>query len=173
MSRKQVYVLAGMTLAVAVLALLWARGAQHLSLPLPDGDDFAARLAFAGRWLALPGFSLVAGLAVAANRRFFLPDAIDGTRTPQSRSLEINLRYNQNTLEQTVLAAIAWTGLALALPHERLALIPMLALVFVVARALFWIGYLMAPWARALGFALTFYPTVAAFIWLATRALAP
>jgi hypothetical protein len=34
------------------------------------------------------------------------------TRTPSSHSFEINLRYNQNTLEQTVLAVIAWTGLA-------------------------------------------------------------
>ena len=28
-----------------------------------------------------------------------------------------------------------------------------------------------APWARAFGFALTFYPTVAAFIWLAVHVL--
>jgi hypothetical protein len=108
---------------------------------------------------------------MVANRRFFLPDAIDGSRAPESRALEINLRYNQNTLEQTVLAALAWTGLALALPHERLALIPALAVLFVIARALFWIGYLIAPGARAIGFGLTFYPTVAAFIWLAARTL--
>jgi len=35
---------------------------------------------------------------------------------PQSPGLQINLRYNQNTLEQTVLAAVAWSGLGLALP---------------------------------------------------------
>jgi hypothetical protein len=108
---------------------------------------------------------------MVANRRFFLPEAIDGSPAPESHTLEINLRYNQNTLEQTVLAAIAWTGLALALPHDRLALIPALAILFVVARALFWIGYLIAPGARAVGFGLTFYPTVLAFIWLAARAL--
>ncbi len=172
MLRKQAFVLIGMTFAVVVLALLWMRGAAHLPLPVPDTDDTAARLAFAARWLLLPGFCLLAGIGMVANRRFFIPDAIDGSRTPEDRALEINLRYNQNTLEQTVLAVIAWTGLALALPHERLALIPALAILFVVARALFWIGYLIAPSARALGFALTFYPTVAAFIWLAARALA-
>ena len=171
MLRKQAFVLASVTFAVVILAILWLQGSAYLPLPVPDGDDVATRLAFAARWLLLPGFCLLAGVGMVANRRFFLPDAIDGSRAPESRALEINLRYNQNTLEQTVLAAIAWTGLALELPHERLALIPALAILFVVARALFWIGYLIAPAARALGFALTFYPTVAAFIWLAARAL--
>jgi hypothetical protein len=171
MLRKQAFVLVGMAFAVAALALLWMRGAVHLPFPVPDGDDAAARLAFAARWLLLPGFSLLAGIGMVANRRFFVPDAIDGSRTPENSALEINLRYNQNTLEQLVLAAIAWTGLALALPHDRLALIPALAILFAVARAFFWIGYLITPTARALGFALTFYPTVAAFVWLGVRAL--
>ncbi|MGD0191579.1 MAG: MAPEG family protein [Rhizomicrobium sp.] len=170
MLRKQLLVFGGMALAVAILVLLWGIGPG--GLPLPDSDGTSARLAFAARWLLLPGFCLMAGIAMVANRRFFVPDAMDGTRTPASRSLEVNLRYNQNTLEQVVLAAIAWTGLALALPFDRLSLIPALAILFVVARALFWFGYLVAPWARALGFALTFYPTVAAFIWLGTRLLA-
>jgi hypothetical protein len=171
MLRKQAFVFVGMAFAVAVLALLWMQGSVYLPFPVPDGDDSGSRLAFAARWLLLPGFSLLAGIVMVANRRFFVRDAIDGTRALENRALEINLRYNQNTLEQTVLAAIAWTSLALALPHERLALIPALAILFVVARALFWIGYLIAPAARALGFALTFYPTVAAFIWLAARSL--
>jgi hypothetical protein len=37
---------------------------------------------------------------------------------PANRGLEINLRYNLNTLEQTVLAAITWTALSLALLHD-------------------------------------------------------
>src|SRR5271170_6897747 len=122
MLRKQAVVLVGMAFAVVVLALLWMRGAAHLPFPVPDGDDIATRLAFTARWLLLPGFSLLAGIGMVANRRFFVPDAIDGSRAPENRALEINLRYNQNTLEQTVLAAIAWSGLALAVSHERLAL---------------------------------------------------
>jgi hypothetical protein len=171
MLRKQALVFMGMAAAVVVLILVWASIPQ-LPLSLPDGDDAASRLAFVAHWLILPGLSLLAGIAMVANRRFFTADAMDGTREPEGRSLEINLRYNQNTLEQTVLAVIAWTGLALAVPHERLSLIPALAILFVVARALFWIGYLIAPWARAIGFGLTFYPTVAIFIWLVARMLA-
>jgi hypothetical protein len=148
MWRKQIFVVIGMMTAVATLVVLWLRLAD-LHLPLPDGDDQAARLAFVARWLLLPALALFAGILVVANQRFFVADAIDGARTSQSRLIEITLRYNQNTLEQTVLAAIAWAGLALALPHEQLGLIPAMAMVFIAGRALFWIGYLIAPVARA------------------------
>ena len=72
-----------------------------------------------------------------------------------------------STLEQTILAAAAWAGLALTLPAGRLGLIGPLAILFVVGRAAFFAGYLAAPWARAFGFGLTFYPTGAALVWLA------
>lgn len=168
MLRKQILVATGMTAAVVTLVVLWLHLAA-LHLPMPEGDDRVSRLAFAARWLLLPGLALFAGIAAVANQRFFTADAIDGARASQSRLLEITLRYNQNTLEQTVLAAIAWAGLALSLPHEMLTLIPAMASVFIVGRALFWIGYLIAPVARALGLGLSAYPTFAALIWLAGR----
>jgi hypothetical protein len=167
MFRKQILVGAGMLLAVAVL-LLFASGRIVFPVSLPLDDD-ASRLAFAAKWLLMPAFALLLGIGMVANRRFFFSDAIDGTRAPESRSLEINLRYNQNTLEQTALVLIAWPLLALWLPADRLGLIPLLALLFGVGRIAFWIGYLIAPWARAFGFALTFYPTVAVYVWLALR----
>jgi uncharacterized membrane protein len=169
MTRKQALVLVGMVLAAVVLLALWL-AAPEFSSVRPVANGAAARLAFAAQWLTVPGIALLVGIGFTANRRFFLADAIDGTQTPQSRALDIALRYNRNTLEQTVLAAIAWLGLALALPQARLALIPELAILFAAGRALFWLGYLYAPWARAFGFALTFYPTVAAYLWLALRA---
>ena len=170
MLRKQIIVAIGMTAAVFTLVVLW-RHLGDLHLPLPGGDDQVSRLVFAARWLLLPGLALFAGIALVANQRFFVADAIDGARASQSRLLEITLRYNQNTLEQTVLAAIAWTGLALALPHEMLRLIPAMACVFIAGRALFWIGYLISPVARALGMGLSAYPTFAALVWLAWRML--
>ena len=170
MQRQQLPVFVGMALAVAALLALGTVPEIAHSFAPPRGDDEAARLAYVARWLFVPGLCLLAGIGATANRRFF-SDAIDGTRTPPSRSLEINLRYNQNTLEQAVLAAIAWAGLALSVAHDRLGLIGVLAVLFAIGRALFWSGYLIAPWARAFGFALTFYPTVVAFGYLALRAL--
>ena len=118
----------------------------------------------------VPGLTLLAGIWVAG-RRGFIPDAIDGTRSPLRHSLEINLRYNQNTLEQTVLAAIAWINLSVVLPQERLVLIPAAAFLFGFGRAAFWIGYLIYPMARAFGMVLTVLPTIAAYVWLVWRAL--
>jgi hypothetical protein len=171
MLAKQIFVAIGMIAAVVVLVVFWQQLA-HLHLPLPDGDDRAARLAFGAQWLLLPALALFAGIAVMANLRFFVADAIDGARASRNRLIEITLRYNQNTLEQTVLAAIAWMGLALALPHAMLKLIPAMAIAFIVGRALFWIGYLIDPVARAFGLGLSAYPTFAALVWLAWRMLA-
>jgi hypothetical protein len=165
MIRKQLLLIAGAAPAFLVVFLVWRYAPRlfgHLALPAVDA---AARLAFAARWLLLPGLTLLAGIA-AAGRRGFYPDAIDGTPTPSSHGLKINLRYNRNTLEQTVLGAIAWTGLALALPHERLVLIPAMATLFAIGRIAFWIGYLLHPLARAFGMVLTAFPTLAAYAWL-------
>ncbi len=171
MIRKQILVGLGMAAAVAILLTLYSTPGLIAHFAPLAADDEGARLAYAARWMLVPALCLFAGIAAVANRRFFSSDAIDGSRMPQSRTLEINLRYNQNTLEQTVLAAIAWSGLALTLAHERLGLIAMLAIVFAIGRALFWVGYLIAPWARAIGFGLTFYPTAVVLVWLAFRAL--
>lgn len=169
MLRKQTFVLIGMVLAIGVIYAAWSAG---LSLPFTLPPDFpGTRLAFVARWLALPGASLLVGIGAVANRRFFVADAIDGNPNPASRSLQVNLRYNQNTLEQAMLAALAWPSLALLLPERQLVVIPVLAFLFVVGRACFWLGYLYASWARAFGFALTFYPTVAIYLWLLWHAL--
>jgi hypothetical protein len=162
---KQMLVALGMAVATAVVLIAW-NGPLHPNIVLPV-DAAGERIAFALKWLLVPGFTLLVGIAMVANRRFFSADAMDGTRLPQSTTLEINLRYNQNTVEQAVLVAIAWPVLALLLPLSQLGLIPVLAVLFGAGRIAFWIGYLMAPWARAFGFALTFYPTVVAYVWLA------
>ena len=109
--RKQLLGGAGAAPAVALVLLAWAYAPPLLrDIPLPD-DDLASRLGFVARWLLVPGWMLLAGV-FGASRRGFFADAIEGTRTPAAPTLEINLRYNQNTIEQTILAAIAWVGLA-------------------------------------------------------------
>jgi hypothetical protein len=125
-------------------------------------DDLAGRLAFAVSWMRLPGFCLLVGGFVAA-RRGFVADAIEGTRTSTSRGPEINLRYNQNTVEQLVLACIAWAGLVIRLPTADLLFIPAMAMLFVIGRGTFWIGYLLHPMGRAFGMVLTVVPTTRAW----------
>lgn len=170
MLRKQLAVVLGASAAVVLLLLAWSR-LSALPLPVPEADDAAARLAFVAHWLLLPGVALLFGIGLVANQRFFVADAIDGGAS-QSRLIQIALRYNTNTVEQTLLAAIAWAGLALTLPHEMLKVIPAMAVSFLVGRALFFVGYLIAPVGRALGLGLTAYPTFVALVWLAWRMIA-
>jgi hypothetical protein len=172
MLRKQLIGFAGSVAAVlVVVVVLFQARTLFAQVTLPAGDP-AARLAFAARWLLVPGLTLLLGVVVAARRGFF-KDAIDGARTPASHNLEINLRYNQNTLEQVMLAAIAWTGLALTLPRPWLVLIPAMAALFAVGRITFWIGYMIYPIARAFGMVLTVAPTLGAYGWLVWRAFQP
>ena len=169
MSRKQLLILGGMLAAMAVGIFVvfyvgWGR-------PDPAPANAGERLAFAARWLLVPGLALLAGIGLTANQRFLKADAIDGERHVDSNVFEINLRYNHNTLEQVILAAVAWTGLALVLPVEQLGVIARMAVLFGVGRAAFWLGYLYAPWARAFGMGLTAYPSFAALVYLAWLAL--
>src|SRR5579884_1520105 len=170
MMRKQLLVALGIAAAIVICLIVFTSlhlgGAPDPSAPQSQGD----RLAYAAHWLLAPALCLLAGVGMTGNRRFLSKDAIDGAREGLGWAMEVNLRYNQNTLEQTVLAAVAWSGLALTLAPQDLRVIPALAALFVVGRLAFWIGYLLAPWARAFGMGLTFYPTVASLIWLVARA---
>lgn len=165
MLHKQLLTLAGMLAAIAVCLAFglyggWGAPAEP---PVTTGD----KLAYATRWLLVPGLCLFVGIAMTAALRFFMREAIDGSHRVENRAFEINQRYNQNTLEQLVLAAIAWTGLAVRLPEDQLSVIARCAVLFGVGRIAFWLGYLYAPWARGFGMGLTFYPTLAALIYLA------
>jgi hypothetical protein len=171
LARKQWIGMAGAAAAFLALFLLFHFAPSLFAGVKLPSDDPASRLAYAAQWLLAPGLTLLAGVWAAA-RRGFLRDAIDGTRTPLSHSLEINLRYNHNTVEQTMLAAIAWTSLSLTLPRERLCLIPAMAAAFVLGRITFWIGYLVLPMGRAFGMTLTAVPSVTAYGWLLWRLVA-
>jgi len=160
--QKQLMGGAGAAGAIAVVLACWANAPVLLSGITLPADDTASRLAFAVGWLLVPGWCLLAGV-FGASRRGFYGDAIEGTRTPSARTLEVNLRYNQNTIEQTILATIAWLGLAITAPHDQLILIAGMAILFAVGRVTFWIGYLIHPMARTFGMTLTVIPTIIAF----------
>lgn len=164
----QRWIMAQAAAAIGLLLMVWTLQDDILrDVRLPN-DTLEERLRLVGSWLVLPGLTLLAGVLAMATGRFF-GGGIDGSRHPDSPWLEINLRYNLNTLEQVVLAGIAWFGLAIGLPHEKLNLIPLLAVLFTLGRFAFWLGYLIRPVARAFGLLVTFLPTCASYLWLLSR----
>ena len=66
----------------------------------------------------------------------------------------------QNTLEQSVLAIGAYLVWATLLPSHLLSAVPCCSTLFALGRALFFKGYESGAGSRAVGFVLTFYPSV-------------
>jgi len=171
MSNDQRKVLGGMAAAVAFSAVFFTAVFRLTAIDLtpPGGIETSWRLEYALKCEVFAALCLLAGVAVIANRRFFLPDAIAGGETP---SIEIDRRYLQNTLEQLVLAIVAHLALVTIVAPESIRAVAILVALFVIGRATFWIGYHRSGPARAFGFATTFYPTVAAYAFVVYRLVA-
>jgi len=167
-TRTQAGVAAGMAagFAATVAAFAWP------SLPVvPAGAE--QRLAL---WLAASvsvSVWLLIGIALLARHRFFSPTDIDGggltEGTPAARLLQSLI---QNTLEQAVLAIPAYGAWLWLAPEGRRGLVIVCAGLFGLGRLLFFLGYRFGAPARALGFTLTFYPTVGLYLFLLPRVLA-
>jgi uncharacterized MAPEG superfamily protein len=131
-------------------ALLWFAVRRYG--PVPAGmEALGARMLFALKCLCVATlFCLVAGVEAVAHERLQSPafDPLAGHRT---RRLDVNLRYLQNTLEQTVVFAAALFGLAAYSPGEAIRAVEATTIVWVVSRYAFWLGYHRSAALRALG----------------------
>ena len=165
-------VLRGMLGGVLVTVLgLGAAIALPPEFVLPE-EGLAASLSDALKWSVLPVASLAIHIALLARHRFFTPEDINGgglsAGTPHARVLQATL---QNTLEQAVLALSGYAIWAAAMPRAWQAAVPVAAILFGLGRILFLRGYAGGAPARAVGFALTFYPTLAMLIMIVVRLL--
>ena len=158
--KRQVGVAAGMAggLALTIAAFAWP------DLP-PVAADTDGRLAV---WVACSlsvAFWLLVSVGRLAGHRFFTPEDIDGGglagNSPRAALLQALI---QNTLEQAALAIVAYGGWLWLGPPGRHGLVLIFALYFAVGRLLFFAGYALGAPFRALGFTLTFYPTVGLYL---------
>jgi hypothetical protein len=168
MSNDQKRVLAGMAAASvfsAVFFLVVFR-LTEIDITPPGGIDTAWRLEYALKCDVFAALCLLAGVGWISNRRFLMADAIGGDPSP---ALEIDRRYVQNTTEQLILAIVAHLALVCVVDANSLRAVAVLAMLFVIGRATFWIGYHRSGTARAFGFSTTFYPTVGAYVFVLIR----
>jgi hypothetical protein len=131
----------------------------------PDDWGIADRIALVLKdavFALLPG---VIGICIVAAQRLD-PSMWVGRVAKPNSALDINTRFILNTFEQFTAYFVANAGLAMYCPLEEARSLPLLTMLFVMGRILFWIGYHKNPYLRAFGFGITFYPTVAAFAWL-------
>ena len=155
MKPEQKIVAIGAASGVAAMALsVWL---LTRILPAPAFDDgIAQRLAYtlqANIVAIVPYFVM---LITVGNSRF-LSDAIDPTRGAESRSMEIDGRVADNTLQQNFVFAVATLAMSTVVPLHSLQVVWACVIVFVVARMVFWLGYRINPLYRAPGMSATGY----------------
>ena len=158
---------AGAALTGAV-ALGLAFGLAGPSNPAAGAGE---RIAFALRVDVVVVVWFAAAVANVARLRFGSPEDIGaGTASTAGRSVRIARAILGNTGEQAGLAVFAHVLVAVTLEAYAL-VVPVLAGLFCAGRLLFWAGYGRGAAARALGFGLTFYPSLAALFIGAVAAL--
>ena len=164
----------GVVRGVIPAAVSTVIGLCGVSLLVPvsalPADEAGARLTWATQWTLLPTLTLMICIMRVANYRFASPADIDGSGLTAGTDRVLVLRaILQNTLEQAVLAVLAYMIWAAVMPHGWLRAIPIAALLFTTGRILFARGYDSGAAGRAMGFGLTAYST---FGMLAAAALA-
>jgi uncharacterized membrane protein YecN with MAPEG domain len=165
LTKKQQGVLRGMLIGLSISIAVVAVGVFLNPLGFHETLDAGERAKVASAALILPGFFLIISVGRLAKHRFTTPEDIDGSGltsgTEQAKLLQSLL---QNSLEQFCIAVAAYLGWAAVMPATWLSVIPLAASAFFVGRVLFFAGYKNGAPARALGFTLTFYPSVLMFV---------
>lgn len=144
----------GMT-AIACTSLLalglWLAIA-FLMPPVNGMDSLGARLLLTLKCCCVAVlFSLVTGIEAVAHERLTSP-AFDPLAGFETRRLRVNQRYLQNTLEQFIVFAVSLFGLAAYSPNgSAMRAVVATTVVWIVARAAFWIGYHRSAALRGLG----------------------
>lgn len=143
-------------LAISLLALMLAAFAQSG----PRTVAFVDRLQLTLQADALIVAWLAATIANVARLRFFSEQDIAGSGSPgASKVVSRASAVAQNTLEQAVLAVVAHLAIAATFTRSQAVVSTMVGL-FSAGRLLFWLGYERGASGRALGFGLTFYPSI-------------
>ena len=170
MTKDQKIVAGGAASGVlAMLAFMYAL--PGLMPALAETTDAGERLAFAAKWIAVASAPLFVSIAAVGNARF-KSEAIDPTAGKESRTLIVNGRVADNTLQQFALFTAAAFSVAASATGDEMSIVAAAALVFLVARLAFWIGYRIDPLYRAAGMAATSYLNLLLFglaAWMAWR----
>ena len=172
LTAKQRGVLKGMIVGATVTVIVivgTVLGGPRLLSPEASASE---RIAFALRTDVFIALWLGMSVALLARHRFFTPEDIDGgglTRgTETAQVLQATL---QNTLEQTVLAVLVHCMWAIVMPVSWISAIPAATVLFLCGRVLFLRGYRGGAPARAVGFTLTYYPSVLMLIGVTAGAI--
>jgi len=165
LTEKQTGVLKRMVVGIVIAVAIVASGSFINWLPTGSAATLIDRVAIAIQSLLLPAAFLVISVGRMAKQRFFTAQDIDGNGYSEDSGQAVILQsILQNTLEQFCIASAVYLAWAVIMPAETASVIPLAAIAFATGRILFFVDYSNGAAARALGFTLTFYPSVAMLI---------
>lgn len=149
-AQRRTLMLAGLV-ALPVAVGVWC-ALYFLLPPIPGMDEPYDRLIHALNWCGIAVLlTFLTGINAVAHERLFTP-AIDPLAGRETRRLRINARYLQHTLEQLALFVPALLLLSqyMADGHQMRAVVAT-AVVWMLARFAFWVGYHVSPSLRTPG----------------------
>lgn len=158
----------GRTVVIGALAgtvLGWLLFALIVGLFIgPRAAQTADRLAYAAAWL-LPIAIVLFAITMATGLGRAFTRSGDPTASADSRYVDISRRVLTNSVEQSLIFALAALTMGAVTPAGQLGLLGSLTVLFVIARVAFWIGYLIHPFYRYAGFALTAEINIVILVW--------
>ena len=161
-------IIAGAAITVVVIVGAILAAPMAVSAEASAGERLAFAIgadAFIALWLAI-------SIGLLARHRFFTPEDIDGGGlTRGSETANVLQSTLQNTLEQSVLAVLTHLAWSILMPVSWIAAIPAAVLLFLCGRVLFVRGYRGGAPSRAVGFALTYYPSVLMLVFVVVAAV--
>ena len=161
LSHKQRGVMKGMASGAAIVVAGLVLGIVYSPVSLTADATMGGRLAFVLKADILIAVWLAMSISRLARYRFFTPEDIDGGGlTVGSQQAQVLQSILQNTLEQSVLAVFVHLIWVVVMPISWAPAVLAAAIMFFAGRALFALGYEKGAPSRALGFVLSFYPSV-------------
>ena len=172
LSPKQHGVLKGIIAGASITLIVIAAAIVSNPIALPEDTSIGNRIGFSLQLDLVLALWLALSIGRLARHRFFTPEDIDGGGLTQGTQAANVLQAGlQNTLEQTVLAVLVHAIWAAVMPASWISAIPFAVVLFLCGRIMFVRGYSGGAPSRALGFALTFYPSVLMLLLIVIRAL--
>jgi uncharacterized membrane protein YecN with MAPEG domain len=130
----------------------------------PKPLSVTERIAFALKWQAVSVIALAGGIIWVGITRYSTP-AINPTTERGKKYVEIPVRYVTNTTEQYIIHFVGSLVLSTHLSSETVMILPVLSILFLVARLMFAVGYILGHRHRAFGFTVTFSPSILAILY--------
>ncbi|XP_072050768.1 transmembrane protein 79-like [Amphiura filiformis] len=139
-------------------------GYYYVPITVPDNPTMIDRMIFTLQWIPIELLPMIIVIIVIGQiRKNNLHIAGDPRKSEQFNApiIAVHVRVLANTVEQTLIHVPGLFVFASRVQPENLKLVPLLAILFFVARMIYWIGYSRNALYRGLGYAATFFPSVA------------